>query len=250
VRVAPPASPSRLGFALAAWLAAFGACHGPDPYYRNGNDGGAGASVGAGAGGKGGATGVAGKGAAGSGAAGTGAAGTSGAAGTGANVSGAAGTGGPCTTCKVTLQYTCRSDDKTQASFVLNVTNNAAVPIPLADLTLRYWYTREAGKDQALECDFAELGCSNQLAPKFMELMPARDKANYYVEIGFTTGALTLDPFLDTGEIQLRVHNKDFTEFTQTDDYSFDASQKGNPVEWKKITAYIKGVLVWGTEPL
>jgi hypothetical protein len=193
-------------------------------------------------------------GTAGAGAAGTtGAAGSVGAAGTGANAT--AGTGGPCTTCKVNVQYTCRSEDAQQASFVLQVTNDAAVPIALSDLTLRYWYTAATTKEQWLECDFADLGCSNvssstnQPSPKFMPLMPPRQGADTYVEIGFSPGALTLDPFLSTGGIQLRLHNKDFSEIDQTDDYSFDKTQKGNPVPWMKVTAYLKGVLVWGTEP-
>ena len=36
---------------------------------------------------------------------------------------------------------------------------------------------------------------------------------------------------------------------TQSDDYSFNDLMKGNPIEAPKITAYVKGVLVWGTEP-
>src|SRR5437588_9477152 len=55
----------------------------------------------------------------------------------------------PCTTCMVKVQYTCRGHDTNQASFVLDVTNESSTTtFPLSSLTLRYWYTIDAGKDQ------------------------------------------------------------------------------------------------------
>lgn len=274
LRVAP-ASAFGLGLALAVLVsAATGGCQGPDPYYRNadgglrldatGSAGSVGSSGKAGTSGSGKAGTGAGTAGTGAGAAGTGAA----AAGTGGVITGAAGTAVPCTQCKVNVQYTCRSDDTKQASFVLNVTNNSTVSIALSDLTLRYWYSNEAGKAQALDCDFAALDCTNVSAsanqapapmPRFEPVTPPRVKgtppnqvvvANAYVEISFSLGAQALDPFLDTGEIQLRLHNTDnFSAINQEDDYSFDKTMKGNPIEGTKITAYVKGVLVWGTEP-
>jgi hypothetical protein len=236
-----------------------------------GSAGSAGAAATSGAAGAAGAAGGAGRyGAAGSaGAAGAaGAAGSSGAAGAGGAMgaagqgvaSGQAGASMPCTTCMVKLQYTCRSADSGQASFVLDVTNEAAVSFPLSSLTLRYWYTIDATKEQELDCDYAKLGCTNLVtsadtmpAPKFVSVMPPKMGASEYAEIAFKAGALALDPFLDTGEIQLRLHNKDYSPITQSDDYSFNAdncnAMSPTAVEWSHITAYLDGVLVWGTEP-
>jgi hypothetical protein len=160
----------------------------------------------------------------------------------------------------VKLQYTCRSHGTDQTSFVIDVTNESSVSFPLSSLTLRYWYTLEAGKAQELDCDFAKVGCTNLVTsadtmpgPKFVPVTPARNEANEYAEIAFKGGAFSLDPFLDTGEIQLRVHNMDYSPITQMDDYSYNADNCATlpapPVEWSKITAYIDGVLVWGTEP-
>ena len=115
-------------------------------------------------------------------------------------------------------------------------------------------------KDQALDCDYAKLGCTNLVtsadmhpAPAFVPVMPPRMNANEYAEIAFKAGAFSLDPFLDTGEIQLRLHNQDFSPINQTDDYSFNPdncmAMSPTAVEWTHITAYIDGVLVWGTEP-
>jgi hypothetical protein len=280
----------RLRVALAASLCAGAivACQGADPYYRNRPDAGSGLSGLGGAGAAGTFGFAATSGAAGSGnsggsigspgAAGTmlgpagssGAAGSTGAAGSptgAAGSTGAAGAGGsagmlamPCTTCMVKLQYTCRSNGTGQASFVLDVTNESSVSFPLSSLTLRYWYTIEAGKPQELDCDYAKVGCTNLVTsadasptPKFVPVTPMKDMANEYAEIAFKASALALDPFLDTGEIQLRLRNVDYSPITQTDDYSFDAMNCAalppTAVEWSKITAYLDGVLVWGTEP-
>jgi hypothetical protein len=168
----------------------------------------------------------------------------------------------------VKVQYTCRSDDKSQISFVLDVTNESPTQISLATLTLRYWYLTEppeAMPAQVLECDYAKLGCTNLVTsvdtpgPKFVAVTPTKPatvqpsdirQANRYVEIAFKPGALNLDGFLDTGEVQLRMHNKDTnTTIDQTNDWSFDCGVKGAPIEAPRITAYIGGVLVWGTEP-
>jgi hypothetical protein len=231
VLLVAPATATRLGLALAACAAVLAACHGSDPYYRTGD------------------------------ASATSVAGATGAAGTGPADGGAAGTGGPCTACKVEVIYTCRSDrdDDKQASFVVEVNNVAHVPIALSELTLRYWYTTEPGEEQWLDCDYAELGCSNVTSsgnkapdptPRFVTVTPPRPRANTYVEIGFSPGALTLAPSLGTGEIQLKLHNRIASNtIAQADDYSFDDTQKGNPVPWMRITAYLRGVLVWGTEP-
>jgi len=265
----------RLRVAFIACAVAVAACQGPDPFFRYRGD--AGADLGgagtypptAGTSGfAGAAAGFAGAGAAGAtGAAGAaiGAAGAIGGAGAGAagagdaGATGAAGAAMPCTTCMVKVQYTCRADDSdgAQASFVLDVTNESSTTFPLTSLTLRYWYTVDVGKDQELDCDYAKLGCTNLVtsadtspAPKFVAVMPPRMYATEYAEIAFKAGALSLDPFLDTGELQLRLHNKDFSPFKQADDdYSYNCSMKGNPIDWPKITAYLDGVLVWGTEP-
>jgi hypothetical protein len=221
--------------------AAGAACQGADSYYRNRTDGG-------GAGPAQGSAGMAGA---------AGANGTAGAAGMAgaADATGAGGADGPCTGCMVKVQYTCRSNDTGQASFVLDVTNEGSLSFPLSELSLRYWYTIDPRKEQELDCDLASLGCTNIVTsadtppPKFVAVMPPRPKANEYVEIAFKAGAFALDPLLDTGEIQLRLHNKDFSPINQANDYSYDCSMKGNAIDSTTITAYVYGVLIWGSEP-
>lgn len=231
-------SPRRLALAACLLAAATSAaCQGADQYFRNrSQDGGPGLA--AGYAGGGGATGAGGA---------TDAAGLAGAAGL---VDGGD-SGAP----QVKVLYTCRSNDTGQASFVLDVTNEGPVSFALSALTLRYWYTADAGKQQELDCDVANLGCTNIVTsadtpgPKFVAVMPPKPKANEYVEIAFKPGAFALDPLLETGQIQLRLHNEDFSPIVQTDDFSYDCSAMGAAVESTKITAYIDGILVWGNEP-
>ncbi|HEY2903558.1 MAG TPA: cellulose binding domain-containing protein [Polyangia bacterium] len=161
--------------------------------------------------------------------------------------SGAGGTAGrPCASCNVSVHYTCLSDAPDQTSFVLNLTNTGTIAFLLADLTVRYWYTVDSGKDQEVDCDNAMEGCM-RLVTGVQPVTPARTKANAYLQLGFAQGAL--DVAGSTGIIQLRLHNKDFSAINQADDYSFDSSAKGAGNVSTKITAYIRGFLVSGIEP-
>lgn len=244
-----------LAFA-ATILAGAGACQDPEEYHRTVQItvGDAGADTGP----KTGAAGTAippATGAAGttsSGAAGT--LGSTGAAGTTVSSSGAAGTGAvACPGCKVSVMYTCLSDASDQASFVVEAMNKGPVAFLQGELTLRYWFTQDAGKEPELNCDTARLGCqkvptsTSQPPVKFTPVTPVRAKANTYFEITFPPGAVDVGG--STGTIQLRLHNKDFTPMNQSDDYSVDCGSKNSPHDSGKITAYIKGTLVGGVEP-
>jgi cellulose 1,4-beta-cellobiosidase len=80
-------------------------------------------------------------------------------------------------------------------------------------------------------------------------LSPARTNANVYLELGFTGG--TLAPGAQTGPMQLRLNNANWSNYTESNDYSYAVG--GAPptsfVDWSRVTIYVNGVLVWGTEP-
>jgi len=185
----------------------------------------------------------------------TGSTGGAGATGTAGATSGTAGAGGAgtCPGCKITVDYTCNSGAPDQALFVVDATNAGSSLVLLKDLTLRYWFTVDAGKPQELDCDQAQLTCAYILTSmstppvSFVPVTPPRTNANEYVEIAFKQGAIDVNG--KTGNINLRLHNKDFTPMNQADDYSADCGSTGQDHNNPKITAYIKGVLVGGTEP-
>jgi hypothetical protein len=155
----------------------------------------------------------------------------------------------PCPGCKVSVLYTCHSDAPDAVNFTLEIVNKGAIVFLLADLTVRYWYTTDAGKEQEVMCDYARVTCAG-VTSRFQSVVPPRAKANRYVELGFKQGALDVNG--TTGDILMRLFESTPTRYAplvQSDDYSFDCSAKSTKKESTRITAYLKGALVGGTEP-
>ncbi|MGE9751919.1 cellulase family glycosylhydrolase [Bacillus inaquosorum] len=111
------------------------------------------------------------------------------------------------------------------------------------DVTVRYWYNAK-NKGQNYDCDYAQIGCSN-VTHKFVMLHKPKQGADAYMELGFKNG--TLSPGASTGDVQLRLHNDDWSNYAQSGDYSFFQSNTFKTT--KKITLYKHGKLIWGTEP-
>lgn len=129
----------------------------------------------------------------------------------------------------------------------LEVSNGGNTSINLSDVTIRYWYTIDTNQPQNYWCDYATVGCGN-ITAKFVSTAPARPDADTYLEVGFTGGAGSLAPGANTGEILNRFSKTDWSNYDETDDYSYNGSLTTFTV-WTKITIYYKGALVWGTEP-
>lgn len=125
----------------------------------------------------------------------------------------------------------------------LHIKNNGNATVDLKDVTARYWYNVK-NKGQNFDCDYAQMGCGN-LTHKFVTLHKPKQGADTYLELGFKTG--TLSPGASTGNIQLRLHNDDWSNYAQSGDYSFFQSNTFKTT--KKITLYHQGKLIWGTEP-
>ncbi|WP_372402752.1 cellulase family glycosylhydrolase [Bacillus spizizenii] len=125
----------------------------------------------------------------------------------------------------------------------LHIKNNGNTRVDLKDITVRYWYNAK-NKPQNFDCDYAQIGCGN-VTHKFVALHKPKQGADTYLEIGFKNG--TLSPGANTGDIQLRLHNDDWSNYAQGEDYSFFQSNMFKTT--KKITLYNHGKLIWGTEP-
>ena len=130
----------------------------------------------------------------------------------------------------------------------LNVVNTGTTSVPLSELTVRYWYTKDTTQTQIYECDFAAKGCAN-ITARFVTPVPATATADTYLELAFTPAAGALAGGQQTGEIQNRLHTQNFTNYNEANDYSFDPAKTAF-ADSTKVTLYRNGVLVWGAEPV
>jgi hypothetical protein len=162
--------------------------------------------------------------------------------------SGSGGSGGSGTP-SVTAEYETSAAGATTSTISnqIELVNNGTSPIPLSDLTARYWFTEDGTQPLVYSCDYAPVGCAN-VTGAFTTVSPAVTGADHYLQLSFSSAAGSLAPGANTGGIQNRIYQADFATMTQTNDYSFnaaDASFTANP----DITVYDNGTLIYGTEP-
>jgi hypothetical protein len=139
-------------------------------------------------------------------------------------------------------------DNQLYAHF--QIFNSGTSAVSLSSLTMRYWFTNETPSDPLVfECDYALVTCAN-LTAKFVTLATPVTGANTYLQLGFTAAAGSVAPGgASSGEIQIRIHHLNWSNFITTDSYSFisDPSFVYKPTQ--TVTLYQNGSLVWGTEP-
>ncbi|HQF54792.1 MAG TPA: cellulose binding domain-containing protein [Fibrobacteria bacterium] len=130
---------------------------------------------------------------------------------------------------------------------ILKLVNTGSTSIPLSEITVRYWFTNDGRASVNYWCDWAQVGAAN-LTGTVKAVSPARSGADRYLEVAFKASAGSIAAGGTSGEIQNRFSKSDWTNFTQTNDASFDATKTAF-ADWNKVTVYRNGVLVWGVEP-
>ncbi|MEU7336452.1 glycoside hydrolase family 6 protein [Streptomyces sp. NPDC007074] len=127
----------------------------------------------------------------------------------------------------------------------LKLVNGGSAAADLSKVTIRYWFTGESSSaGYQTFCDWAQLGCST-VKTSVGTVSPGRTGADHYLEVGFTSGSLAAGA--DSGELQLRMAKSDWSNFDESDDYSRGANS--SYADAPKVTVYVAGTLVWGTEP-
>lgn len=124
--------------------------------------------------------------------------------------------------------------------------NSGGSAIALANIKIRYYYTVDGARPQNFYCDYTPVGSSN-VTGAFTTMATAKTGADTYLEIGFTSGAGSLAGGGNV-VVQARFAKNDWTNYTQTNDYSFNSSATAY-VDWNKTPVYVSGAIQWGTEP-
>lgn len=154
-----------------------------------------------------------------------------------------------CATCVLRVRYRAAAAALTSNELkpYLEIVNAGSAAQPLGELTVRYWFTADGAGPETYVCDYAAIGCA-RVHGTVQTLSPPRATADAYLEIGFVAGAGSIAPGASTADIQNRVHKDDYSNYDQSNDYSFDAAH-GQLADWSRVTLYRAGKLVWGTEP-
>ncbi len=143
---------------------------------------------------------------------------------------------------------TATSSNMINANF--KVINNGLSSINLADLKFRYYYTADSDTAQNFFCDHAGMmngwsysGVTDKVTGTFCKMYPAISKADTYLEVGFKSDAGTLSAggYI---EIQTRVARTDWTNYDQSNDYSFNTFSTYG--ENDKIVAALRGTNISG----
>ncbi|RYY19339.1 MAG: T9SS type A sorting domain-containing protein, partial [Cytophagaceae bacterium] len=128
----------------------------------------------------------------------------------------------------------------------LQLVNTGSAAIPYQQVTVRYWLTVEAFAPLVTAIDWAQLGTS-YASSRYVALATPRQGAFGYIEYSFATGAGSLAAGTDSGPIYGKAYKQNWTNFDETDDWSYQTS--GSFAPNSHVTVYLNGTLVSGTEP-
>jgi endoglucanase len=131
-----------------------------------------------------------------------------------------------------------------QIQLGLKLTNTGSSPMTLTDITMHYWYTADSPQPQEVDCDYATVDCAN-VHTALVQMSSPRPRADTYLEVSFTGGTLAAGA---TIEVKLRVHHIDWSNYDQSNDYSFVADATNYSLA-QRIGLYYKGTLLSGSEP-
>ncbi|HEY2734748.1 MAG TPA: cellulose binding domain-containing protein, partial [Polyangiales bacterium] len=153
----------------------------------------------------------------------------------------------------VTAQYYAGSDKQSDDVIypILQISNvSVAAGVPLYELEIRYYFHNEHEDRCPVNCQVDSFWAGEHPSGKSLTAVrrwvSGSDGADYLsVTFPATLEVLARGAAV---EMQQQLHTAPFSQFDQSDDYSFDAT-KHALTDWPKVTVYRAGSLVWGTPP-
>ena len=133
----------------------------------------------------------------------------------------------------------------------LTLVNEGSAAVPYSELTVRYWLTPESSANVNAWIDYAQLG-SKRVQTKYVAVENPRAGALGYLEYSFDASAGSLAANSNSGPINSRLSNADWSNFNEADDYSYkNAAQYGwnDHITLYRTTAGGVPQLIWGIEP-
>ncbi|MBN2533187.1 MAG: hypothetical protein JXB88_09865 [Spirochaetales bacterium] len=119
----------------------------------------------------------------------------------------------------------------------LNIINQGSDTAVMSELTIRYYYSKEGTAGEVFYVDYASIG-AGCITGTFH---------NGYLEIGFAGSTGNIPGYGNSGEIQIRFHKEDWSNYNEAGDYSYNSAAVSY-TDWDNITLYQNGILVWGME--
>ena len=125
------------------------------------------------------------------------------------------------------------------------VINNGNQNIKLSDIKIRYYYTKDKSQSETFWCDSFTNGSTNVIG-HFVTLNNKKNNADSYLEISFSEAAGEVRAGSSV-ELSVGFAKNDWSQYNQKNDYSYSSSRSF--ILWNRVTLYLNGKLVFGTEP-
>src|SRR6185437_7098428 len=104
-----------------------------------------------------------------------------------------------------------------------SVANDGTTDMTLNNVVLRYWYTIDSGAPQVLNVDYAPCG-AQKVSGTFEAQLAPKQGGDYALVVSFPNATCFVPPAGSTGEIHLRVNKTDWSNYDETNDYSYDGA--------------------------
>jgi mannan endo-1,4-beta-mannosidase len=136
----------------------------------------------------------------------------------------------------------------------LSILNSSSTSVTVSGLSLRYYYTDDVHMTPQMTINWSHISTSGantdlSVSDSFAALTPSATGADSYIEFTFSSG----HGALATGESavfswQMQGPNPAQDVYTQSNDYSFDAS-KTSLTNWDHVVLLQGGSVLWGVVP-